>query len=455
MWFPPDGTRPELAAYLACAQARAEEAVSAAGLAGSAVKQGRLFDFALRPLQAACAEILLPSGPTLAVIEDETGAGKTEAALLLAHRMIAAGKGRGLYFALPTMATSDAMFSRAEQVIGRMLTAPSLTLAHGRAGLSEGFRDLVVGKPRAEDAASCTQWLAESRRRALLADVGVGTIDQALLSVLPVRHQTLRHFGLSSKILIEDEVHEMGEPYIGRELERLLQTHRAAGGSAILPTATLPMALRGRLLATYGGDNPGPAYPALTLAGGEARVEFPPDRRPVKGAVRVTRVQQAEDAADLLAEAVRRGAACVWVRNSVDDAIEAVAALRARSVAAQLLHARFALADRKRIEAEVLARVGRDGERDNRVADIKKAWAGAVVKAAELAAKAGREIDLSDTTPHVLRHTAITWAMQRGADMWEAGGFFGVSRETMEEVYAHHHPDHQASAVEAMERRRK
>lgn len=78
-----------------------------------------------------------------------------------------------------------------------------------------------------------------------------------------------------------------------------------------------------------------------------------------------------------------------------------------------------------------------------------------MVKAAELAAKAGREIDLSDTTPHVLRHTAITWAMQRGADMWEAGGFFGVSRETMEEVYAHHHPDHQASAVEAMERRRK
>ncbi|QHA13927.1 hypothetical protein GQY06_11590 [Cereibacter sphaeroides] len=54
----------------------------------------------------------------------------------------------------------------------------------------------------------------------------------------------------------------------------------------------------------------------------------------MKGAVRVTRVQQAEDAADLLAEAVRRGAACVWVRNSVDDAIEAVAALRARSVAA-------------------------------------------------------------------------------------------------------------------------
>src|SRR5690606_33794531 len=175
------------------------------------------------------ADIALPDGPVLAVIEDETGAGKTEAALILAHRMMQAGKGRGIYFALPTMATSDAMFARAGDVVGRMLTAPTLTLAHGRAALSDGFRDLVASGQRGEDAPSCTGWLAESRRRALLADVGVGTVDQALLSVLPVRHQTLRHFGLSSKILIVDEVHEMGEPYIGRELERLLQMHRAAG----------------------------------------------------------------------------------------------------------------------------------------------------------------------------------------------------------------------------------
>ncbi|MFT3688414.1 hypothetical protein [Paenirhodobacter sp.] len=46
----------------------------------------------------------------LAFIEDETGAGKTEAALILAQRMLLAGKGRGLFLALPTMATADAMF---------------------------------------------------------------------------------------------------------------------------------------------------------------------------------------------------------------------------------------------------------------------------------------------------------------------------------------------------------
>lgn len=360
-WFPPEGARPALMQYLERARVAAGNAVREAGLCGADVRPGPLFDFALRPMQSACASVPLPDGPTLAVIEDETGAGKTEAALILAHRMIQAGKGRGIYFALPTMATADAMFARAGEVVGRMLIAPTLTLAHGRAGLSVPFRDLVCVRSRSEDAPSCTEWLSESRHRTLLADVGVGTVDQALLSVLPVRHQTLRHFGLSSKILIVDEVHEMGEPYIGRELERLLEMHRAAGGSAILLTATLPTDLRARLLATYGGASPGTAYPALTVAGGATVTEFPPDTRPVKGPVRVERIASAEAATDLLVSAAARGAACAWVRNAVDDAIAAVEALRKRGIKARLLHARFALADRKRIEAEVLARVGKDG----------------------------------------------------------------------------------------------
>jgi CRISPR-associated endonuclease/helicase Cas3 len=360
-WFPAKAGQPPLADYLAEARAAAARAVDEAGLAGSPVQPGVTFDFALRPMQSACATVALPDGPLLAVIEDETGAGKTEAALILAHRMAQAGKGRGLYFALPTMATADAMFGRAREAVGRIFAAPSLTLAHGRAGLSVPFRDLPIGGAPGEDAPSCTDWLKQSRRRALLADVGVGTVDQALLSVLPVKHQTLRHFGLSSKILIVDEVHEMGEPYIGKELERLLLMHRAAGGSAILLTATLPLDLRARLLATYGGANPGPAYPALTVAGGASVTDFAPDTRAVKGPVRVERIGTAEAAADLMAAQAARGAACVWVRNGVDDAIAAVGMLRERGVAVRLLHARFALSDRKRIEAEVLARAGNDG----------------------------------------------------------------------------------------------
>ena len=360
-WFEPVESCQHLPDYLARAREIAARAVVEAGLSGTITKPPPIFDFALRPMQAVCTDIPLPDGPTLAVIEDETGAGKTEAALLLAHRMIRAGKARGMYFALPTMATSDAMFTRARTIAGRMMQTPTLTLAHGRAGLSLEFRELLDSGHRGEDAATCTDWLRDSRRRALLADIGIGTIDQALLSALPVKHQTLRHFGLSSKVLIVDEVHEMGEPYIGQELVRLLQMHRAAGGSAILLTATLPLELRARLLGTYDGVNTDAAYPALTIAGSTVIRDFAPDTRPVKGPVKVVRLENTDAAVNLLTDAAKAGSACVWVRNSVDDAISAVDALLARGVAARLLHARFTLYDRKQIEAEVISRVGKDG----------------------------------------------------------------------------------------------
>lgn len=362
-WFPAmkAGTSP--ANYLAEAREKAAWAVRKAGMAGAAPAGAPLFGFALRPMQDACATIALPDGPMLAVIEDETGSGKTEAALILAQRMLMAGKGRGLYFALPTMATADAMFSRASEIVGRMFAEkPTVTLAHGRSGLSAQFRDLVAGAQNAPEDVDCTEWLAEGRRKALLGDVGVGTIDQALLSVMPTKFQTLRHFALSSKILIVDEVHELGENYLEVVMGQLLRLHRMAGGSAILLTATLPLAQRAKLMAQYAGDAPAdPAYPALTIAGGAARRDFPREIA-ARGPVRVGRLPDADAVVQLLKEAARQGAACVWVRNAVDDAIAAVEALRAGGVEADLLHARFALCDRKRIEGEALARFGKTGE---------------------------------------------------------------------------------------------
>lgn len=77
------------------------------------------------------------------------------------------------------------------------------------------------------------------------------------------------------------------------------------------------------------------------------------------------------------------------------------------------------------------------------VGSIKTAWATAVRDAG---------LDGTGVTPHTLRHTAITWAMQAGADIYEAAGYFGVTVETMFDVYAHHHPDHQSDATAAVGR---
>lgn len=362
-FFPPVAAGPDAAAYLAVARERAAAAVCLAGLDVPPLGQAPILpaDWGLRPMQQAARDIVLPEGPVLALIEDETGSGKTEAALILAQRMMQAGKGRGMFFALPTMATANAMFARAADLVGRLYEqAPSLALAHGRAALSAQFRELI-GRDPGPGEAGCSAWLADDRRRALLATIGVGTIDQALLSGLPVRHAMLRHYALSQKILIVDEVHEMGDPYMVEELCQLLALHRRMGGSAILMTATMPVALRARLCRAFGAMPPeGLAYPALSIAG-HAQIRDLPSVN-TRGPVGVARVASAEAALDLLQSAAAAGAATLWVRNAVDDAIAAVEALRARGVAADLLHARFALCDRLRHEARALSTFGKGRE---------------------------------------------------------------------------------------------
>lgn len=88
-----------------------------------------------------------------------------------------------------------------------------------------------------------------------------------------------------------------------------------------------------------------------------------------------------------------------------------------------------------------------------RVANIRSGWDHAVSLAMDLAAAKGIEVDLVGVTPHTLKHTAITWALQRGATIWDAAGYFSTSAATIERVYGHHCPTHQATAVEAMDRR--
>lgn len=280
-WFGPKGSGIPICDYWKQALVRAEVAISEAGLHHARpLLDGstRVLPTAAvpRPMQVAVSEAALPASPVLALIEDATGAGKTEAALVLAARMMAAGKGDGLFFALPTMATSNAMLARLEAIAPQLFEGrPSLSLTHGRASVNKLFRE-IRGRDGSDDAAgvSCGRWLADDRRRILLADVGVGTIDQALMAILPTRFNTLRLRALSGKILIVDEAHEFG-PYMEAQLQRLLQFQSMLGGSAIVMTATLPIGtrdgytkafqkgLRGRRPRDVAGD----AYPMLTVVG--------------------------------------------------------------------------------------------------------------------------------------------------------------------------------------------
>ncbi|MCC7545646.1 MAG: CRISPR-associated helicase Cas3', partial [Aquabacterium sp.] len=369
-WFEPKCVASSLAVHLELARCKAKVAVERAGLVPGKLSGVSLFsELALRPLQQRAVEQPLVDGPMLAIVEDETGAGKTEAAFLLAQRMLAQGKGTGIYFALPTMATSNAMFARASKIVGKLFDTPHLTIAHGRAGLNDQYADIIGIDEGTDDNVTCAPWLADSRRKALLAQVGVGTIDQAFLSVLPTKHNCMRIWGLARNILIVDEVHELGNPYMAVELETLLMSHAAQGGSVILLSATLPLNLRQRLANAFqvgAGREPvrlaDPQYPALTVVGAANDMPPLPTRTGPRGAVRVVRLNDQDEAVRVLCDAAAKGASCVWVRNAVDEAIAAWDMLKGLGQNPALLHARFAFGDRRRIERDVLERFGRNRE---------------------------------------------------------------------------------------------
>lgn len=215
----------------------------------------------------------------LMLIEAPMGSGKTEAALAAAE-MLAARQGLGgVCVALPTMATTDAMFGRVHKWLDRLpceegLDEKSVYLAHGKAGLNEEFQGLVSESRRArrfadighdlEDAS--TQGVAVSdwmfgRKRGMLANFVVCTVDQVLMGALQMKHLSLRHLALANKVVIIDECHAY-DAYMRRYLLRVLEWLGAWRVPVILLSATLPSAQRKGLGESY-------------LKGREARVPEP------------------------------------------------------------------------------------------------------------------------------------------------------------------------------------
>ena len=374
LWFPFVSTSAQMnpANYWhTIALPRAKKAVVESGLTGAqpAAFKGisDLFDYIDQPthLQSWASTVPLAAKPQLFILEELTGSGKTEAALALASRLMEAGQGSGVYIALPTMATADGMFDRlrTKERYKRIFAGDdaSLVLAHSadrlKIALEEANRrDSVYGTGETETASrQCTAWLSDNRKKALLADFGVGTIDQALLAILSAKHQSLRLLGLSSKILIIDEVHAC-DAYMGELLRILLHFHAAMGGSAILLSATLPQNQRQGYISAFASGidchSPSPsetAYPLASQFSANGLIEQPVQaRREVSRSVKFNPVYDEASAHEYIEEAVNRGQCVVWIRNTVFDAVAAWQKWKEDSPDsdAVLFHARFALVDR-------------------------------------------------------------------------------------------------------------
>ncbi|MBI3617664.1 MAG: CRISPR-associated helicase Cas3' [Candidatus Omnitrophica bacterium] len=325
-------------------------------------------------LQSKVEEIKIPDGPKLFIIEDLTGSGKTETALALAHRIMTSGDADGIYFGLPTMATANAMYDRVEAVYKEFYasdTDPSLILAHSMSRQYLALEKDSDEQDYANDEECAGQdlkgWLFDNRKKAFLANVGVGTVDQALLGVLPVRHQALRLLGLYRKVLIVDEVHAY-DSYTNKLLCNLLEFHAARGGHAILLSATLPHALREDFIKAFVNGmqydfsgNVRDEYPLLTMVSGDIFLEMPvssPEHLHKK--VTVPAVHDIKEILTLIESALQKGKCVCWIRNTVQDATEAWALIseKLEEDKLTLFHARFALGDRLSIERSVVNNFG-------------------------------------------------------------------------------------------------
>lgn len=232
-----------------------------------------VFGFPPRPLQQAMASALekLP-GPAVLLVEAPMGEGKTEAAWFAHLELQRRFDHRGMYVALPTQATGNAMFERALEFLRNQHSEHVLDvqLLHGGTLLNDTFQGLRLSSvydeaaPHSADVRA-SEWFTH-KKRALLSEYGVGTVDQALLPILPVRHHFVRLWGLANRVVIFDEIHAY-DAYTGTLLIHLVHWLRELGSSVILLSATLPPAIRRKLAALAGTPLPETEaeYPRLTV----------------------------------------------------------------------------------------------------------------------------------------------------------------------------------------------
>jgi len=313
------------------------------------------------PTQKFFESRALPPG-SLVIIEAPMGYGKTEAALMAFHKSISDGNSRGMYFALPTQTTSNMIHERLLKFIKKSGIKDKIRLIHGSSWMQDNGSDDVVSEESIRE-----KWFVPSKR-AITANIGVGTIDQALLGVIRAKHFFLRQHGLSEKIVILDEIHSY-DFYTGMLIGRLVETLRLLGSTVILLSATLSTDRRRELLGS--SRTMTDKYPLITVRHPDGVIEeigMPID---VERRRKITIVNTNRQRA--LREVVDRASAgecVVWICNTVSSAQETYDLLRGsmdgNGVKIGLLHANYVPYDRGRIEDEWIGILGKDGVRPDR-----------------------------------------------------------------------------------------
>ena len=348
-------------------------ALDKAGFIAPVVRKGLtffdIFGFPPRTVQTHLVESIKTQG--VYVLEAPMGIGKTEAALYAAYRILEKGEATGIYFALPTQLTSDKIYERMNSFLGgdqqnnlqgildKSDIHRSALLLHSAAWL----RATELGA----DGAPGHSWF-NSSKRGLLAPFAVGTIDQALMAVMNVKHGFVRTFGLAGKVVILDEVHSY-DSYTGTILNELVKALRELRCTVIILSATLTDSQRHAIMNT----------PCLKPEREQAYSPYPLiSSYPREGVLQESGTEKVEDSevniyitpndGEAIGEVLRRaelGEQVIWIENTVAEAQQRYCCLSAKAtelgVSCGLLHSRFLKFDRQKNEGEWAGLFGKSG----------------------------------------------------------------------------------------------
>lgn len=287
------------------------------------------------------------------ILESPMGTGKTETALYAAYKILKMGAATGIYYALPTRITADQIYGRVEMYVKKICTNDvSVKLIRG------GFIETMTH----EDSSPGGSWYS-SAKRAILAPIGVGTIDQSLMGIIRVRHNYLRNYGLAGKVVIFDEVHSY-DAYTGTLLEELVRRLQALSCTVILLSATLYSGIRDKFIDCK--EMKAKRYYPMLTSKDDGGISFL--KLPVSEETKVE-VKYAEDdfAIDEAIKHSLEGEQVLWVENSIKEAQETFCTLASRlegeDVEVGLIHSQFTKTDRNSLESRWIGFLGKNGDR--------------------------------------------------------------------------------------------
>jgi CRISPR-associated endonuclease/helicase Cas3 len=310
------------------------------------------------------------NGRGVYVIEAPMGTGKTEAALWASYQLLCEKKATGIYFALPTQATSNRIHIRMNEFIERIAPDSGKSrLIHANSWLKDQRECLsparTGGLNSQEDARKGRDWFS-SAKRALLAPFGVGTVDQALLGVVAAKHFFVRHYGLAGKVVVIDEVHSY-DLYTGTLIDKLITTLEGLGCTVIILSATLTGKRRGQIVAPSKDlpkDGTKQPYPLITGRKDGTDLNPVPVTPQESRDVQVL-FNQPEKAVQEAINIAQEDGCVLWICNTVDEAqkqFRKLDKINEKRFQLGLLHSRFPFWRREELENEWMERLGKDGK---------------------------------------------------------------------------------------------